>query len=392
MKKLILTAAAAFSMQLAFAQNSAITNALLHQKNGKLDKAKEEIDKAIVHEKTANSAKAWFTKGEIYSALGDPNNPLMALQKPEVKALSAGATEQALAAYDKAIALDKPNGEYAKQAAEKKKIVEEQAYGTAINDAVKSYQDKDYKAALAGFVKAQQIRPADTTAYLYAAASAELASDFNAANENYNKLLGINYKKPSVYSRMYYIAKNELKDEAKAKKVLQDALTVHPTNKEFMLEDLNYAVASGKSGEAIAKLEKAIASDPTNSNLYNVLGSMYDQTGKKDLAQATYEKALKADPNNFDANFNLGVLHFNKGADLSRKYNKLDYASQKKVGVKMNADINNYFKASLPYFEASHKINPKDVNTMETLAKIYINLGRTKDAEAMNKKADAVKK
>ena len=74
MKKVILTAAAVFSMQLAFAQNSAVTNASLYLKNGTLDKAKTEIDKAVVHKKTASSAKAWMTKGDVYAAM--INNPV----------------------------------------------------------------------------------------------------------------------------------------------------------------------------------------------------------------------------------------------------------------------------------------------------------------------------
>ena len=122
------------------------------------------------------------------------------------------------------------------------------------------------------------------------------------------------------------------------------------------------------------------------------MGSIYDQTGEKEKARQNYEQALKVDPNNFDANFNLGVLHFNKAADLNNKYNKMDAATQKKTGAKVMADSKASFNKAVPYFEAAHKANPKDVGTMETLAKVYINVGRTKDADAMNKQVDALKK
>jgi tetratricopeptide (TPR) repeat protein len=138
MKKLLLTAVAAFSMQLAFAQKSAVTNASLYLKNGTLDKAKTEIDKAVTNEKTANDPKAWFTKGEIYA--GMVNNPIYAK-------LATDPLTEAMAAYDKAIALDKPNGEFAKQAQEKKNAMGEVVYVSALNEGVKNYQEQKFKEA-----------------------------------------------------------------------------------------------------------------------------------------------------------------------------------------------------------------------------------------------------
>ncbi len=387
MKKLLLTTVAALSMQLAMAQKSEVTNAILSLKNGALDKAKTSIDKAVVHEKTANDPKAWFTKGEVYSALSDPNNPLMALQKPEVKALSAGAGEQALAAYDKAIALDK-DGEWGKQAAEKK----DGLYAGAFNNAVNAYNEKRYDEAIKAYTMAQTIRPQDTTAYVYAAYAAEAKQDFPLAKENYKKLLAMNHKTPMVYNRLIYFAKEVDKNETETAALLQDAVKTFPNNKDFMLEELNLYVKAGKGKEAIGKLENAIKVDPNNPNLYNVLGSLYDQTGEKDKARQNYEAALKVDPANFDANFNLGVFHYNKGADTNNKFSKLSAANQPKLGPKLQAESKQSFNTAIPYFEAAHKANPQDVGTMETLARVYIQTGRTKDAEAMNKKVDALKK
>src|SRR5687767_5296244 len=98
MKKVFLTLVAAGSMHLAFAQNSAVTQAAIYLKSGTLDKAKTEIDKAVVHEKTAANAKAWFIKGEVYG--GMINHPIYGKGTPNLE-------EEAMAAYDKANALDK---------------------------------------------------------------------------------------------------------------------------------------------------------------------------------------------------------------------------------------------------------------------------------------------
>ncbi|MGV3642135.1 MAG: tetratricopeptide repeat protein [Adhaeribacter sp.] len=383
MKKVILTAAAVFSMQLAFAQNSAVTNASLYLKNGTLDKAKTEIDKAVVHEKTANSAKAWFTKGEIYSQL--VNNPIYSK-------LAANAPQEAFAAYDKAISLDKPGGTYATQAAEKKKLAAEQIYVTELNAGVKFYQDQKFDEALASFERAQAANPKDTTAYQNAAIIAEQGEKWDKAKQNYRKLIEMGHNKPAVYNRLVYIAKDVEKNDAETLKVLEEALKAHPNNKDLMLTELDMYIKAGKGAEAIGKLENAIKADPNNVNLYVVLGQVYDQTKKPDLAQANYEKALKIEPANANANFNLGVLHYNKGYEINKKLQAMNASTYSKNAPKLKPTMDKHFKDSLPYFEAAMKANPSDASIMDTVAKVYLALGRNKDAEAMNKKADAIRK
>jgi hypothetical protein len=66
MKKTLLTLAAAATLAtgaplMVSAQTSAVTNAILNQRSGLLDKARVDIDKAIVNEKTSGKAKTWFT-------------------------------------------------------------------------------------------------------------------------------------------------------------------------------------------------------------------------------------------------------------------------------------------------------------------------------------------
>ena len=383
MKKVILTAAAVFSLQLAFAQNSAVTNASLYLKNGTLDKAKTEIDKAVVHAKTANSAKAWFTKGEVYSGL---------INNPVYSKLAENPAQEAIAAYEKAISLDKPGGEYAKQAEEKKKLASEALYATELNAGVKLYQEQKFDEALAAFERAQQANPKDTTAYQNAAIIAEQGERWDKAKENYRKLIAMGHNKPAVYNRLVYISKEIEKNDAETMKVLEEALAAHPNNKDLMLTELDMYIKAGKGTEAIGKLEKAIQADPNNVNLYVVLGQVYDQTKKPDLAQANYEKALKIEPNNANANFNLGVLHYNKGYEINKKLQAMNASTYQKNAPKLKPQMDKHFTASLPYFEAALKANPNDASIMDTVAKVYLALGKNKEAEAMNKKADAIRK
>jgi len=385
MKKSLLTIAAAAALSTGLstavqAQTSAVTNAILNQRQGLYDKARTDIDKAILNEKTSGKAKTWYTRGEIYEQMMD--SPIFGKQ------LQPGeGTQKAFESYSKAIELDGKTGEYGKQAVAKM----DNLYARAFNDAVNSYNAKDYDKAITSYKLASQIRPADTTVVLYSAYASEAKQDIPAAKASYNQLLGMGYKSVPVYSRLLQLARQE-KNEAEAARVLKAALAAYPTNKSFLIEDLNVSMSSGSGGDALTKINKAIEADPSNSNLYAVRGSLYDQQKKTDLAQADYRKAIELDPNNFDAQFNLGVYNFNRGIDMVNKARKMDLKTYQTSGKKLEADGKKIVEQSIPYFEKALTIQPNDRALLVSLQKAYINVGRTADAERINAKLDSLKK
>ena len=384
MKKTLLTVVAATVLVASLpaavsAQTSAVTNAILNQRSGLLDKARVDIDKAIVNDKTSGKAKTWYTRGEIYQGM---------LESPIYgKQLQAGeGLQKAYESYTKTIELDTKTGEFGKQAVSKI----ESLYGQAFNEAVTSYNAKDYDKAIASYKLASQIKPQDTTAVLYSAYASEAKQDFVGARASYNQLLGMNYKSVTLYSRLLQMAKQE-KDNAGAAKVLQQALVAYPTNKAFMLEDLNMSLASGKGDDALGKINKSIAADPSNSNLYAVRGSLYDAQKKSELAVADYRKAVELDANNFDAQFNLGVYNYNRAADAYTKASKMDLKTYQVSGKKFETEGKKFFVASVPYFEKALQLQPDDRNTLISLQKVYFRLGRTADSERLNAKLKTLK-
>ena len=385
MKKTLLTlaTAAAFAAglpSLVSAQTSAVTNAILNQRTGLLDKARADIDKAIVNEKTSIKAKTWYTRGEIYQGMLE--SPIYSKQ------LQAGeGLQKAFESFNKTIELDTKTGEFGKQAVTKM----DNLYGRAFNDAVTSYNAKDYDKAIASYKLASQIKPQDTTAVLYSAYASEAKQDFPAAKASYNQLLAMNYKSVTLYSRLFQMAKQENK-QAEAAKILQQALLAYPTNKGFMLEDLNMSLAGGKGEDALGKINKSIAADPSNSNLYAVRGSMYDQQKKTELAVADYKKAVELDPKNFDAQFNLGVYNYNKAADFYTKASKMDLKTYQISGKKFEVEGKRFFEAAVPYFERALELQPNDRNTLTSLKKIYFRLGRTADSARLETKLQSLDK
>jgi tetratricopeptide (TPR) repeat protein len=402
MKKSFLTLAASAALTVAIgvatpaqAQSSAITNAILSQKAGQMDKALASINEAVASEKTKDKdkPKAWFTRGEIYYQLIDPAT--QALYGKYTKDMQPGeAVQKAVESYSKVLALDGPTGEYGKQVPDRLSNL----YNAAFNSGVVGYQAKEYDKALAGFKLASQIKPQDSTAVLYSAYTQDAKQDYAGAKASYNQLLGLDvYKsKPApanVYTRLLAIAKEE-KNTAEAQKIVQQGLAAYPTNKTFLIEDLNMSMSGGNNTAALDKISKAIAADPNNANLYAVRGSLYDAQktpAGADLAQADYKKAITLDPNNFDSQYNLGINNYNKAAALFTKASKMDLKTYQAQGKKLETEAKKYFEASVPYFEKALELQPNDRNSASALQKVYARLGRPADAERMNTKIQAMK-
>ncbi|HPI11682.1 MAG TPA: hypothetical protein PLK63_11620 [Catalimonadaceae bacterium] len=380
MRKQLLAIGLLFS-SLAYAQNDAVTNAFFFNKDGELDKAKVEIDKAAVHEKTSGKAKTWYFRGMIYENI-------LTSTKPQFAGIAPDAGKQAYESYAKAMSLSAKGDEYFDQSQSRINNL----WGSFLNDGVKKYEAKDFAGSIGSYELAQTIKPTDTTAFVYALYSAEALKDYEKCKTYTNKLFSMGKQQPFMYISLARQARNaDKKQEALGH--VQDGRKVYPADKNLALEELDLYFALGKGAEAKAKLEDAVKMDSTNASLYSILGNMYDQEAadakrpakerdaSKQRALASYRKALKIDKNNMESNFNLGVYYFNRGADALKKVNELDINTYQKVGKKMEADAQNEFKLAIPFFEECYRINPADEDAKRSLKNTYERVGRSADAE-----------
>ncbi len=401
-------ALAALTTTTVLGQTSAVTDAIMSQRSGKLDVARTAIDKAVVNEKTSISAKAWYTRGLIYEEM--ISHPLFGKTAP------ANAAQVAYESYQKAVQLDEKGKDYAPQAKEKMKNL----YGAAFNAGVmafnganaeieamkKSLNDKDdagakthqeaankkFDEAIQAYTLASSISPQDTSVTLYSAYAYEGKKNVAGAEKAYRAALAVPLStrtKKDVYARLIQLSAD--KPEATQLAVAREAVAAFPNDKDFLLQEISLMLRMKQEKEAIDKVQAAIKLDPKNSNLYAVLGTLYDKTGKPDMAVQVYEQAITADPTNFDAQFNLGVYQFNRGAELTQKLRNMAPAEYAKpVSKKMQVDSKTYFTKSVPYFEAALKIKDKecDASTLASLGKAYAALNRNDDATRIGKVAD----
>lgn len=366
---------------LAYAQPDAVTDAFLFNKDGELDKAKEAIDRAAVHEKTKDKPKTWYFRGMIYENL-------LTTQNPKFKGVFPDAAKNAYESYSKAISMSKKGDEYFDQSASRL----ENLWGAFLNDGVKKYEAKDFQGSMASYELAQTIKPQDTTAYVYALYSA-LQTDNLEKTEGYTrKLFTMGRKSIEMYISLSRQAR-KLEKKEKALEIIQEGRKEYPSDKSMALEELDLYFQLGRGNEAKAKLEEAVKMDSTNASLYSILGNMYDQEAAneklpakdrdmaRDKALKAYTRAIKLDPENLESNFNMGVYYFNRGAEMIKKINALDINTYQKKGKAMEAEAQNEFKKALPYFEACYKKNPSDEGVKKSLKNTYERLGRSADAE-----------
>jgi len=381
MKQFVL-AAFLLSSGIAIGQNDAVTSAFLYNKDGEYDKAKEEIDKASVHEKTKDKAKTWYFRGMIYeNILTSPNPKFKAMAGPDV-------AKQTYDSYTKAMSLAPKGDEFHDNSASRIRNLG----GVFLNDGIVKYQDKKFPEAIASYEISQMINPNDTTAVLYALYAAEQIPDYNRCKSYTAKLLAMGRKSPDMFISLSNVAKKlDKKDSALIH--IQEGRKMFPDHKNLALIELDMYFAAGRGSEARAKLEDAVKLDSTNSSLFAILGNLYDQEAadpkkpakdreaSKQKALAAYQKAISIDPKNLESNFNMGVFYFNKGAELLKKVKDMDLPTYQTKGKKIEADAQVEFKKALPYFEACYQINNKDEGVKKSLKNTYERLGRTADAE-----------
>lgn len=375
MKKILFVVILSIIGSGAFAQNSELMKAEMNLKKNILDKAKEHIDLAAQHDKTKDKSKMFLLRGRIYQAIFlDSGKWQNIAQNPESVVVES---------------FNQYKEKEGKKGAAKSDSLINNFYAHSLNKGAKAYEKNDFKSAQRYFKAGASMIPTDTLALYYLGVASQQAQDYNTAKEAYTKMLQLGSKNKDLYSNLIYIARNVDKNEDKALEVVREARKAFPNDQNYAQEELNILITTGKLDEAKKGLEEAISKEPNNPTYYYNLGFLYDQA--KDAAKATeyYKKALEINPDYFEANFNLGVLHYNKAAEILKEVNAMDLKTYNKSGKTKEAEGVALLKEALPYFEKAHAANTEDMAVVETLQTIYSRLNRTADADRMKKVLDA---
>jgi eukaryotic-like serine/threonine-protein kinase len=185
------------------------------------------------------------------------------------------------------------------------------------------------------------------------------------------------------------------KDGFWTQKALEAAKQAQQLNDE--LPEVHFALgsvyrATGKAGESIIELDRALQLDPKSDEGYRRLGDAYLASGRKDEALKAYRKAVELSPY-YWVNYNsLGRACFNVGDNnesLSafRKITELE--PDNAIGYMNIGTV--YFRQGkynecIPYFEKALKLQPQ-ADLYSDLGTAYFFLRRYQEAVPMFEKA-----
>jgi tetratricopeptide (TPR) repeat protein len=343
-----------------------------------LNKAKAAIDAAVLDESTKDNSKAWFTKAAVYITMMDI--PSMAENAPY---------KEGVTALKKALELDK------------KIANEEQFPAVIVNGAYFYYNDGAYAMNASRNAEAhdnfkeaynllnfengklakdnKQIDTLLSKSYLFQGYTAFYDNNLDEAETILKKALN----NPITAESDVYLVLSQI--YGKQKKVDQQLAIINegkkkfPGDKNISAAEINYYIENNMQDQMIAKLEEAVAADPTNATLLYNLGIVYkdmannpsvaDAEGYFAKAEKSFTKTLELAPDNGNYFYETGALYFNKAVTVNDAMNKTGTSSaelKKYDNLKVQRDA--LFAKALPYLEQSVKkfeANKKKLSALE---------------------------
>lgn len=136
-------------------------------------------------------------------------------------------------------------------------------------------------------------------------------------------------------------------------------------NTDFTEKDNNFDLALASTYGRIA------ANDTTNADVYI------------DKSIELYRKILSVDSTNFSANYNLGIIYYNKGVEIVKA---MDYGLDLMELTMMTDQLYEIFRISLPYMKKAYDLKPDREETIIGLEGIYFSLNDVEKSELFKKK------
>lgn len=377
MKKITLLVVLMFSIVLITnAQNGKRNSAKVNLDAGKIEKAKELIDQAIVHEKTMDDAKTWLIYGEVYTQIGSST-------EADVAALDKDALAKAMEGFKKAASLDEKNTLYLEMSTNVLKLA-----NSLYTKGIASFEAEDFSQAINWFDKASEanatIDVVDTMTIYATALSASNGNIDDVAKAKYSQLVEMDYNNAAIYSELANIYKKE-GDFEKAEEVLSLGRAKYPDNNGILIAEINILLGQGRFDEVITKLKQSIELEPDNASLYLALGDSYKEVKNNEEAINYYLQALEINPDYFLALYNLGVVYYSRAFDLNMEANDLPFDATAKYKTVM-AEANDYFLKGLPYFERAYAIDSEDPDVLKALRQIYTSTQQLDKLKELNNK------
>ena len=357
------------------AQKPSLTKAYNSYYDKDYDKAKEQIDLCAADEKLSVKAQTWLYKGNIELLLA--NREYNEKQKDENYQIRyPNAPVEAYDAFQKALELN-PKVEALDMMGAQEAL--KQLYPYLLVRGVDQLIAKDYTGAETTLLKAVESYemappqyPMNGELYYYYAYTLESLGKKDEMMRYYQKAIDDGSQNPYVFGKLIdqYKADN---DRANIEKTLAMAKAKNPDNMSVKLLEIDYAYWSGDSVKAKRLVDQI---DPqvlkTSDEMVNV-ANFYIKEKRYEEADRLLARANRIDPNNFVILYNLGVCNYSFSEYYFNRQNQLAIQQGDKTEIETAKELSErYLAAAADYFEQARRLQPNDVNLLNTLRAIYV--------------------
>lgn len=398
MKKIILFVALIVFGLSAFAQTMKVQSAYADMKNKRLAEAKKNIDAACEHESTKSDAKTWHYTGLIYAKLVEVSQTDQKLyKKQKIETPIPELAEISKQAIMKSMEIEKAaqTNEYTAANSNTLNYITIYQFDIALNtfnsgkyaESIPLFEDV-VKGAVASRNKEVEMKSNFCIAMAYDATKQK-----DKAIEMYRQLVKQNTKEEAVYINLF-IANKKANELDKAINVLKIGVKNLPSNYRLLGLLSGAYIETGNKVEAdktIATLKSI--SDTITENKPSVLviiGDVLRDANNTEDAIAMYNKSLELKPVQTEANYGLGVLHFNSAVDLKEKADNLPFDATEQYD-KLQKESKEKFSLAIPFFEKVLTSKPKDINTLNALKIIYSRLEMTEKYKEVSAVLDSLR-
>ena len=399
MKRLLLTVALCVAASASFAQKKAVKEAQGIAKGDKADftEARSLIKGALENPESKDDAQTWYVAGFIEDQQFSAERTKQILGQQPNEPVMYDALIAILPYFKKAYELDQlPNekGKIKPKYTKDIKSILSADHVYYFNGGAYYFDQKDYKKAydffnqyleiseLPMFEGAQTAEKDSTfmTVQFYAAVAATQLGDSPTAIKALERAKDTDFRQNDVYQYLCY-EYQQAKDTVNFEKTLEEGMAKFPNEEYYLMNLINNYIYSGRNEKAIEYLNTAIAKDANNSQLYHVMGMVYE-TGLKDYANAEkyFSKALELKPDAVESLSSLGRVYYNQGVNKQGEANMINDSKKYQEELTVAKDL---FKKALPYFEKAHQLKPEESEYMIALRGIYYNLNMGPELEAI---------
>lgn len=399
MKRLLLTVALCVAASASFAQKKAVKEAQGIAKGDKADftEARSLIKGALENPESKDDAQTWYVAGFIEDQQFSAERTKQILGQQPNEPVMYDALIAILPYFKKAYELDQlPNekGKIKPRFTKDIKSILGADHVYYFNGGAYFFDQKDYKKAydffnqyleiseLPMFAGSQTAEKDSTfmTVQFYAAVAATQLGDSPTAIKALSRAKDTDFRQNDIYQYLAY-EYQQAKDTVNFEKTLEEGMSKFPNEEYYLMNLINNYIYSGRNEKAIEYLNTAIAKDTNNSQLYHVMGMVYE-TGLKDYANAEkfFSKALELNPDAVESLSSLGRVYYNQGVNKQGEANMINDSKKYQEELTVAKDL---FKKALPYFEKAHQLKPEESEYMIALRGIYYNLNMGPELEAI---------